>query len=374
MSRPDIAVVGGGLIGRMLAWRASRAGLDVALYDAAGRLGEGAAAWAAAGMVTPAAEAVDADAETVAMGRRSLTLWPQWLAELPHPVFYRDVGTLLFWHHNDAGEAHRFEALLRVRDAEAELQRVDRARLGELEPALNLRFHQALYLPGEAQIDNRELLKVVADVLDELKVQSHWNTMVSDATLPDAGVVVDCRGMGAKQDWPQLRGVRGEVARVYAPDIELNHMLRLLHPRYAVYVAPRAEGRLVLGATSIESDDRSEVSVRGALELLSAAYSMLPALAEARILEFNTQVRPTLPDNRPALTYDRKRRILRINGLYRHGFLLSPAVVEEVLALLSANERSGFTSKWSCLRETPAIALADVHPGVDEERHTCLSS
>jgi glycine oxidase len=122
VSGPDIAVVGGGLAGRLLAWRSSRAGLDVALYDAAGRLGEGAAAWAAAGMVTPAAEAVDADAEIVAMGRRSLALWPRWLAELPHPVFYRDVGTLLFWHHNDAGEAHRFEALLRARDAEAELQ------------------------------------------------------------------------------------------------------------------------------------------------------------------------------------------------------------------------------------------------------------
>jgi glycine oxidase len=374
VSRPDIAVVGGGLAGRLLAWRASRAGLDVALYDAAGRLGDGAAAWVAAGMVTPAAEAVDADAEIVAMGRHSLTLWPRWLAELSHPVFYRDVGTLLFWHHSDAGEAHRFEALLRARDAEAELRRVHGARLGELEPALNLRFHEALYLPGEAQIDNRELLKAVADALDDLKVECHWNTRVSDAGLPDAGIIADCRGMGAKADWPQLRGVRGEVARLYAPEIELRHMLRLLHPRYVVYVVPRAEGRLVVGATSIESDDRSEVSVRGALELLSAAYSMLPALAEARILEFNTQVRPTLPDNRPALNYDRNRRILRINGLYRHGFLLSPAVVEEALALLSANERSGFTGRWSCLREIPAATRPDTRPGVEEGKYTCLSS
>jgi glycine oxidase len=374
VSRPDIAVVGGGLAGRLLAWRAARAGSGVALYDAAGRLGEGAAAWAAAGMITPAAEAIDADAEIVAMGRRSLTIWPGWLTELSHPVFYREEGTLLFWHHNDAGEAHRFEALLRARDPEAKLWRVNGVRLGELEPALDLRFHQALYLPGEAQIDNRELLKAVADALDELKVECHWDTSVSNAVLPDAGVVVDCRGMGAKADWPQLRGVRGEVARLYAPEIELRHMLRLLHPRYAVYVVPRAEGRLVVGATNIESDDRSEVSVRGALELLSSAYSMLPALAEARILEFNTQVRPTLPDNRPAFNYDRSRRILRINGLYRHGFLLSPAVVEEALALLSADERSGFTGRWSCLRPLPVTTRADTHPGVEEERRTCLSS
>jgi glycine oxidase len=124
VNRREIAVVGGGLSGRLLAWRAARSGFQVALYEASGRLGEGAAAWAAAGMITPSAEAVDADAEIVAMGRRSLALWPQWLGELPHPVFYRDAGTLLFWHPSDAGEAHRFEALLRARDAEANLQRV----------------------------------------------------------------------------------------------------------------------------------------------------------------------------------------------------------------------------------------------------------
>jgi len=114
---PDIAVVGGGLLGRLLAWRAARHGLQVALYDAAGSQGEGSAAWAAAGMIAPAAETVDADAEIVAMGRHSLALWPQWLAELPHPVFYRDTGTLLLWHREDAGEARRFEGMLRAGDA-----------------------------------------------------------------------------------------------------------------------------------------------------------------------------------------------------------------------------------------------------------------
>ena len=109
--------------------------------------------------------------------------------------------------------------------------------------------------------------------------------------------------------------------RPHAPEVELHHRLRLLHLRYPVYIAPRGEGRLVVGATSIESEDRSTVSVRGALELLTLAYSVLPALAEARILEFNSQVRPALPDNLPALHYDRGRNILRFNGLYRHGFL-----------------------------------------------------
>jgi glycine oxidase len=183
-------------------------------------------------------------------------------------------------------------------------------------------------------------LQAVALALAESNVECQWETVVTDNALPDAGIVVDCRGMGAKRDWPHLRGVRGEIVRLEAPDIELRHMLRLLHPRYAVYIVPRPEGRLVVGATSIESDDASTVSVRGVLELLSAAYSVLPALAEARILEFNTQVRPALPDNVPAIRFDRKRNVLSINGLYRHGFLLTPAIVEEVLALLFKGDAS----------------------------------
>ncbi len=350
MTQPDIAIVGGGLLGRLLAWRASTAGLRVALYDAATQAGEDSAAWVAAGMITPSAEAVDADPEIVAMGRRSLSLWPQCLAELPEPVFHRDGGTILLWHREDAGEAHRFERLLARRDAQSNLVHVDAARLSELEPALDSRFQQALYLPGEAQIDNRALLKTLALALEEACVQCHWQTFVAADELPAAGIVVDCRGMGARRDLEQLRGVRGEIVRLDAPEVELRHMLRLLHPRFSVYVVPRAEGKLVVGATSIESDDRSPISVRSALELLTSAYSVLPALAEARILEFATQVRPALPDNRPAFFYHLGRRVLRINGLYRHGFLLSPAIVEEALRLLSRQWEEPYTGRWSCLR------------------------
>ena len=78
--------------------------------------------------------------------------------------------------------------------------------------------------------------------------------------------------MGARKDWSGLRGVRGEIARVHAPEIELRHMVRLLHPRFGVYVVPRADGQLIVGATSIESTDYSPISVRGVLELVSSAY------------------------------------------------------------------------------------------------------
>jgi glycine oxidase len=370
MSRPDIAVIGGGLLGRCLAWRASRAGARVVLYDAGSSRGENSAAWVAAGMIAPTTESIDADSQIALMGEHSLILWPRWLAELPLPVFYRDDGTLLLWHRENSGEAVRAQRMVASRQLDATVKRMEGRQLAELEPALGARFSEALHIPNEAQVDNRELLQAVAIALEEAGVECRWETFIADGTLPAAGIVVDCRGSGAERDWPKLRGVRGEIVRLDAPEIELHHMLRLLHPRYPVYIVPRAEGKLVVGATSIESDDRSAVSVRGVLELLTSAYSVLPDLAEARILEFNTQVRPALPDNLPALHFDRERKVLYVNGLYRHGFLLTPSVVEEVLALLSIQESPASVGRWPCLRQAPPIAhLA----GFRDETATCLS-
>ncbi len=371
MTRPDIAVVGGGLLGRCLAWRASKAGARVALYDAASSQGEGSAAWVAGGMIAPTSEAIDADPQIEFMGRRSLSLWPQWLAELPAAVFSRNDGSLLLWHREDAAEAARLQRVFASRQADGHVEQIEGAELCELEPALGTRFPQALYIAGEAWVDNRALLQAVAVALGQHKVECHWETFVPDGELPDAGIIVDCRGMGAQRNWPQLRGVRGEIIRLHAPHIELRCMLRLLHPRYPVYIIPRGEGRLVVGATSIESNDRSAVSVRGVLELLTSAYSVLPALAEARILEFNTQVRPALPDNAPAIHFNRQLNVLHINGLYRHGFLLTPVVVENVLALLSLQEQSTEVNRWPCLRDNRAEVI---YAPVDDEVYPCLSS
>ena len=107
MIRPDIAVIGGGLLGRSLAWRAARAGARVVLYEAGSCQGENSAAWVAAGMIAPTTEAIYADAEIASMGKHSLSLWPRWLAELPVPVFYRENGTLLVWHREGSAEAVR---------------------------------------------------------------------------------------------------------------------------------------------------------------------------------------------------------------------------------------------------------------------------
>jgi glycine oxidase len=320
-------------------------------------------------MIAPTTEAIDADAQITSMGNHSLKLWPRWLAQLPLPVFYRDTGTLLFWYREHAAEASYAQRMLASRHLQSGVECLEGRQVEELEPEIGTRFSRALYVPGEAQIDNRGLLKAVGIALEEAGVNCHWETPVENANFPRAGIVVDCRGMAAKADLGDLRGVRGEIVRLHAPEIELNHMLRLLHPRHSVYIVPRPEGKLVVGATSIESEDRSPASVRGVLELLTSAYLLIPALAEARILEFNTQVRPALPDNLPALRFEREQKILRINGLYRHGFLLTPTIVEEVLALLSGQS----SGRWPCLDVNcqSAVLRSVIH---SRGMQTCVSS
>ncbi|MGA7782538.1 MAG: FAD-dependent oxidoreductase, partial [Paraburkholderia sp.] len=161
-------------------------------------------------------------------------------------------------------------------------------------------------------------------------VETHWNTPVDEQALPPARVTVDCRGLGAKAVLPTLRGIRGEVARVHAPGINLTRPVRLLHPRYPLYIAPKQDDLYVIGATEVEGEDMSPVSVRSALELLSAAFSIHPGFGEARILELNSQCRPTLPDHRPALVWDGAHTV-RVNGLYRHGYMIVPEVADEAV-------------------------------------------
>ena len=204
-------------------------------------------------------------------------------------------------------------------------------------------------------------------------MELHWHTSVDDAAPPRARVTIDCRGLGAKRALPSLRGIRGEVARVKAPGIGLARPVRLLHPRYPIYLAPKQDDVYVIGATEIEGEDMSPVSVRSALELLSAAFAVHPGFGEARILELNTQCRPTLPDHRPAIVWD-GARTLRVNGLYRHGYMIAPEVSKAAAALASAllegrpSEADGFAalreaSAWPQLlhctasREDPAPAF-----------------
>jgi glycine oxidase len=247
---------------------------------------------------------------------------------------------LVVWHRQDASVAQSFTAkLIDNQNRMPELSSpvlLDTASLHQLEPSLPDAFQQGLYLPGEGQLDNRQLLNALEHQLQSSHVEMFFSSPVTPEQFAWADWVIDCRGTGAHSAWRDLRGVRGEVLRLHAPQVKLSRPLRLIHPRYPLYIAPKQEGVFVIGATEIESDDTSPASVRSSLELLSAAYSIHKGFAEARILEINAHIRPTLPDNLPAIRIHGKKYI-HINGLYRHGFLIAPALLDATLSLMDDN-------------------------------------
>ncbi len=346
LSPSSFAILGAGLMGRLLAVELARQGHRVEIYDAGSPQAEQSAANVAAAMLAPLAESAITEPGVVRMGHYALPRWQQLIASLTEPVFLQQAGTLIVWHRQDAAEAQRFTRVLEANQQTTPelppLQKLDSAALAQAEPTLAERFNHGLYLPGEGQLDNRQLLASLLAEMTRLGVQMHWNApstpeAFAPGTPGQPDWVLDCRGLGARQDWKDLRGVRGEVVRLYAPDVTLQRPTRLVHPRYPIYLAPKQDHVFVIGATEIESDDLSPASVRSTLELLSAAYAVHPGFAEARILEIRTQCRPTLPDNLPAIRQPQPR-VLEVNGMYRHGFMISPAMLDVTLEILNTGQ------------------------------------
>lgn len=341
-----VAIVGAGIMGRILAWKLLRAGIRPELFDRDSRETGAAASYTAAGMLAPYSELESGESLVFRMGMRSLELWAQLARELGD-IGYRSSGSLVVAHHQDRTEMQRFRQRLagklmedRLTDNRIDLS-LDNANLSDLEPVLAHRFTNALYLPAEACVDNLKVMAQLAAQLDRAAVPWHAQHEV-DSMMPGKLItksgehrfdsVIDCRGLGAKADITGLRAVRGELLQVSAPDVAIHHMIRLLHPRYQLYLVPRGTGSYLLGATQIESEDFSPVSVRSALELLSALYSLHEGFSEARITGWRSNCRPALPSNLPLISLH--PGLLRINGLFRHGFLLAPVLARQVVDYL----------------------------------------
>lgn len=339
-----IAIAGAGLLGRLLALQLARAGHAVQVFDPAADAGtRGAAGWTAAGMLSPVAELESADDDVFALGVRSLALWPALASGLPRPVDVHQRGSLLLAHRGDEGAASRVVDLVRDKAPTAHApQALTSSQLAELEPDVRGAPH-AWLLPHEGQIDTVQAMAALAQGAAAAGAVFHWGRPVdsvapyalqADGQRIDADWVFDVRGTGARPQLP-VRGVRGEILHLHAPGVRLSRPIRLLHPRHRVYLVPRAGDRVLVGASEIESEDRSPISLRSTVELLAAAHSVLPALAEARVVHTETNLRPALPDNLPVL--ETAPGLTQINGLFRHGWLIAPALVERALHALETS-------------------------------------
>lgn len=346
-------IIGSGLIGRLTAWRLIQAGHAVTILSADNKVGTDSAGFIAASMIAPFTEAVSADRAIRDLGIQSQALWKKWLAELATPVFYPKTGTLVVAHDGDKAELARYQRRAEHILDDTDYQELDRQQIQNLSPALAEKFSSALYFAEESCLDNRHFYQQVGAYLAE---HADWHNIepiealsietldglcqkALGHSLDEFNSVIDCRGNGSQPDMQDLRGVRGEVIRVYAPEVDLQQCVRLMHPRYPLYLAPRPDHQYVIGATVIESEDRSPVSVRSAMELLSALYSIHKGFAEARVLEMQAHCRPALPDHLPVIR--QQPWGYQLNGFYRHGYLLGPVMVEQLVTQLLNSTDSG---------------------------------
>ncbi|MGO9173591.1 MAG: FAD-dependent oxidoreductase [Rhodomicrobium sp.] len=315
MTKLSVLVAGAGIFGLWQAFELARRGHAVTLREAMPERETGAASRFAGAMLAPDCEAEGAEPIVRELGIAGLKMWREAYPEVVA------AGTLVVAAARDGTELSHFARLT------AGHKPADASRIAELEPELAGRFAQGLYFPNEAHLAPRRALDFLVSELRRLGAALEFESPVPAPLWLAASAgeaVIDCRGLAAQDQLPELRGVRGEMAVLSAPQVRLVRPIRLLHPRFRLYAVPWGGGVYMIGATSIESQDGGPVRVRSALDLLGTAYALVPAFAEARLLELSAGVRPAFPDNIPKIHV--RGRTIAVNGAYRHGYMMAPAI------------------------------------------------
>ena len=312
-----ITVIGAGIAGLTAAHAFERAGCDVTILERESEPGRGCSFYAG-GMLAPYCEKESGEPLIVELGREALRYWRETV-----PVAVAN-GSLLVAPARDLPELARFGRRT------SNFETLDGDGIAALEPDLAGRFSRALFFAEEAHLDPRA---ATAELARRLRASPRATFRFGDEVGPrGADWIIDCRGFAARDRLPDLRGVKGEMVVLRTRDIAFSRPVQLIHPRNPVYIVPRGDGRFMIGATMIENEERGRVRARALLDLIGAAYTVHPAFGEAEVVEIGCDLRPAFPDNLPRLVRDGRR--LSINGLFRHGFLLAPALAARAVRVV----------------------------------------
>ncbi|WP_329107180.1 glycine oxidase ThiO [Micromonospora sp. NBC_01699] len=341
--RTDVAVVGGGPIGLAIAWRAAQRGMRVLVHDP--DPGSGASG-VAAGMLAPVAEASFGEEALTRLLLDSAARWPRFAAEVAAAagltgvadLGYRTEGTLVVGRTaDDLAQARRLWTY--QRGLGLPITALDATGLHDREPLLAPRVRGGAHAPDDHQVDPRRLVPALrlAALRSGVVLVS---AAVRDLAELDAGTVVVAAGCGAAAlTGLPIRPVKGQILRLRAPGGEppaFRHVIRGYNDGRTVYLVPRHDGEVVVGATVEERADHT-VTAGGVLELLRDATDLVPELAEYELAETMAGHRPGTPDNAPVIgpLADRPDVIVA-SGHYRHGILLTPVTAERVVDLLTS--------------------------------------
>jgi glycine oxidase len=351
----DAVVVGGGVIGLAIAWRAAQAGMTVTVVDE--RPGRGAS-WAAAGMLAPITEVHYGERPLLGLNLAAATCWPSFAAEVEEasgrPVGYTPVGTLAV--ARDADDNAALEDLYQFQlRCGLEVERLRSRECRQLEPGLHPGIRGGVLAAGDHQVDNRALVeallaaceragvRMVAGRVTELAAEGDRVTgvVLGDGERLAAGAVVLAAGcwsggLGgvAAEALPPVRPVKGQLLYLRGPATEplCSRNVRGLE----VYVVPRGDGRVVVGATVEEQGFDIRVTAGAVGDLLRAALELLPDVAELELLETVCGLRPGSPDNAPMIGPAGPEGLVVATGHYRNGILLTPVTADAVAELLAS--------------------------------------
>lgn len=337
----DVAVIGGGVIGLASGWRAAQRGLSVTVFDPAPGSG---ASHAAAGMLCPVSEAHYGEESLLALAMESARRWPAFAEEVgsvsERDVGHRTDGTLLVAFDDDdlraLDELRRFQQSLGL-----EVDRLPSRACRKLEPHLSPRLRGGVFVAGDHQVDNRKLVAALIEACRRCGVRFESESVTRLCDVRAERVVLAAGCWSAVLDGVPVRPVKGQILRVrFDPgDAPLSHTVRALAGGRSVYLVPRADGELVIGATVEELGHDTTVTAGAVHDLLRAAVDVVPGVSELELAEVSAGLRPGTPDNAPIIGVSpHDERVVYATGHFRHGILLAPITADAVASIVAGDE------------------------------------
>ena len=365
MTNKKILIIGGGVIGLGIGWQLAKSGASVTIYEQA-KAGR-AASWAAAGMLAPLAEAHTEEPELLKLGCQSLALYPQWVQELEADaemsIGYRVEGTLIVGLEPD--DTHQLRHLYASQqDLGLDVEWLTGRAAREIEPALSPRVTAAIRCESDHQVDNRLMVKALGRAyqryggvlcesitVERIVIENEVVTGVqTQESFQAADVIILAAGPWSAQIeglpdaiLPPVRPVKGQMLALQMEDgITVKNVIRTVRARYptSVYLVPRTDGRLIVGATSEEMGFDTRLTAGGIFELLRGAWEAVPGIYELPLLETWTGLRPGSRDNAPILGETPLENLIYATGHYRNGILLTPITAYEISKLILTGETS----------------------------------
>ena len=365
MKNQKILIIGGGVIGLGIGWQLAKAGAAVTIHER-GQTGRGAS-WAAAGMLGPIAEAHSDELDLLKLSNQSLARYPEWVNELETeaemPIGYRAEGTLIIGIQPDDAYQLRHTYDLQ-QDLGLNVEWLSGKEARKIEGALSPYVTAAIRCETDHQVDNRLMAHALQRAYQGRGGVLHQNSTIERIVIEN-GVITGVQTQDGFQGtdvcilaagcWsgqinglpdaiiPPVRPVKGQMLALrMREDIMIENVIRTVKARYPmpVYLVPRSDGRLIVGATTEELGFDTDLTVGGVYELLHGACEAVPGIYELPLIETWTGLRPGSTDNAPILGKTPVENLIYATGHYRNGILLTPITAYEIAKLILTGETS----------------------------------